>query len=210
MADILIISRYVLKREQWKHFTSRFSLQRPDLPPFWFWLTSSVSKVSVTSWQAFWTAVELLKKEGREQNVSKKIAIYGLIPLCYVCLLPFWQSVSPSDLKSLCHRGNPKKRNENMDSMHSWNLRPEQKMEEKREDLLEGQRRVPILWRTRLRLRPPKCLQWPRRNQLWETDVGSSPACKLIWMQGESWSFPGNEAQQGTKAQPSPRLCQYP
>ena len=132
----------------------------------WFWLTSSFSRVSVTSWQAFWTALELLNRGGREQNAWQKIAIYELLPLCYVCILRFWQSVSPSDLKSLCHRGHPKKRDENVDSMHIWNLLPDRRREEKRGDLLEGQRRVPILWHTRLRLRLLKRLQWPRHNQI--------------------------------------------
>ena len=34
MADILNISRDVLKRKQWEYFTSKFSLQRPGLPPY--------------------------------------------------------------------------------------------------------------------------------------------------------------------------------
>ena len=139
MAGILNISRYVLKRRQWKHFTTRFSLQRPGLPPYSGsgWLPpfdESVSphgRQSEQQWNCW-------KKEEGNKNVWKKIATYELLPLCYVCILRFWQSVSPSDLKSLCHRGHPKKRNENMDPMHIWNLLPDHRLEEKKGDLMEG------------------------------------------------------------------------
>ena len=158
MAYILNISRDVLKRKQWTYF----SFQRPGLPPYSGsgWLLpfqESLSPHSRHSEQQKW------KFRKRKKMYERKLLFTSML-----CLPPsiLTISVAPWSEGSL-PQGISWNRNENMDSMHSWNLLPEQKMEEKREDLLEGQRRVPILWRTRLRLRPPKCLQWPRCNQLW-------------------------------------------
>ena len=161
----------------------------------WFWLTSPFDESGSPHGRQSEQQWNCWKKEEGNKNVWKKIATYELLPLCYVCILRFWQSVSPHDLKSLCHRGHPKKRNEKMHSIHIWNLLPDYKMEERRGDLLEGGRRVPIFRHTRLRLRPPRCWQWPRHNQRQWSQEGSCSAYRLILIQGQSRSSQENEAQ---------------